>query len=243
MEKENEKQYFVNSRYWTWEEMSAQLDSALAGLETGKTNRLSYAMDWVEGDTVLDVGCQRGVYSYYLAKNGKKVVGVEVDRTVLEIAERKFTHPNLSFKSVDGTRLDLPAESFDCALLLEVLEHTYHPRGLIREVHRVLKPGGTLIVSVPNAASYHTLARSLFLPTASYFAEMETWPDFATDQRDHYYYWDAFTLYRLLNRQGFGYRDHRYVDSRRVFRLLSKVLPPLRKMSTSFMIKVSKQES
>ncbi len=234
------KKYFVNDKYWDWEELSVQMDNALARLESGDSSRLKYAMEWVDGQSVLDIGCQRGVYSYYQASKGRQVVGIDVDPLILEVAERKFSHPNLTFRHTGGNELDFPDSSFGCVMLMEVLEHTFHPRGLISEIHRVLKPGGSLIVSVPNAASYHTLARTLLLPVKSYFAKMESWPEFATDQRDHYFYWDAFTLYRLLNTQGFRYLDHRYVDNRKLVNILGRLLIPLRKMSTCFMIKVRK---
>ncbi|MFC1544759.1 class I SAM-dependent methyltransferase [Gemmatimonadota bacterium] len=238
---EGEDKVVFDQNYWEWADLSAHLDRLSAQLDNRVRGRQLYAVDWVEGETVLDVGCEVGICSYYLARNGKKVVGIDVEKARLEIAERKFSHPNLKFLPADGVDLNFPDESFDCVLLLEVLEHTFHPRGLIREIHRVLKPGGHLIISVPNASSYHTVVRSLLLPIKSYFAKMESWPDFATDQRDHYYYWDAFTLYRLLNRQGFKYTDHCYVDNSRLVNLLGGIIPPLKKISTCFMIKVQKQ--
>ncbi len=238
---ENGSKVPFDEKFWEWKDLSGHLDSLLATLDGSRPGRHKFAIDWVDGDPVLDVGCEVGICAYYLARAGRKVVGIDVEKARLEIAERKFSHPNLTFRHTGGNELDFPDSSFACVMLMEVLEHTWHPRGLIREIHRVLKPGGSLIVSVPNAASYHTLARTLLLPVKSYFAKMESWPEFATDQRDHYYYWDAFTLYRLLNTQGFRYVDHRYVDNRKLVNLLGRLLVPLRKMSTCFMIKVRKQ--
>jgi SAM-dependent methyltransferase len=50
-------------------------------------------------------------------------------------------------------KLPLPANTFDLAICTEVLEHLLWPDALVSEVHRILKPGGALIVSVPNAVS------------------------------------------------------------------------------------------
>jgi len=240
MEPGREK-YFFDGREWDWEALSAYLDRDYGRLHSDGRNRVSRALNLVEGRDVLDVGCHAGQQAHYLAERGHRVQGVDIDDNLLEIAKRKYGGPGVEFAGTDGTRLDFADGSFDCAILLEVLEHTEHPRGLVREIHRVLKPGGHLVVSVPNAASYHTLARSLLLNLKSYYRRMESWPAFATDQRDHYYYWDPFTLYRLLNRQGFRYVDHAFSDNLKLVNVLAGILPFLRRISTCFILKVRRE--
>ncbi|HLA38995.1 MAG TPA: methyltransferase domain-containing protein [Candidatus Glassbacteria bacterium] len=232
------RKYVFDGREWDWAELDAYIGRELDLLRKSGRRRVKLALGMVEGREVLDVGCHLGLEAFLLHERGHQVTGVDVDENVLEIAERKFGNAGIRFSRTDGLHLDFPDGSFDCAILLEVLEHSEHPRGLVRELHRVLRPGGHLIVSVPNAASYHTLARTVLLNLKAYYRKMETWPEFATDQRDHYYYWDPFTLYRLLSRQGFHYADHDFSDNFRLVNALGKVLPLFRRISTCFIIKV-----
>ena len=237
---EAETKYRYRDKLWSWEELDKYLEQAYSKEKFSRPSRITLALDLVEGESVLDIGCHAGAYSHYLACKGHKVVAADVDEDVLKIARRKYSHPDLQFVRTDGEKLDFEDGSFDSVLLLEVLEHCRHPRGLVQEIHRVLRPGGFLILSVPNAASYHTLGRTLLLDPKSYFRKMESWPEFATDQRDHYFYWDPFTIYRLLNRQGFKYADHNFVDNFSWVNFLARFIPPLRRISTCFIIKVQK---
>ena len=234
-----DKKYFYEDKYWQWNELSPHLEKQFPP-EYTHSGRIARALTMAEGRKILDLGCSLGHYSYRLASEGHQVVGVDVDENCVEIARKIHQHPELSFAHTDGRVLEFDDGSFDCVLLLEVLEHTFNPRGLIAEIHRVLKPGGCLIVSVPNASSYHTLARTLLLNIKSYYRKMESWPAFTVDQRDHYFYWEPFTLYRLLNVQGFQYVDHAFRDNFRFFEILGRVLPPLQKISTCYIIKVRK---
>jgi len=236
----DEKKYFYADKLWSWNELEKYIGQTYVEPDISRPNRITLALSMVEGESVLDLGCHIAFYSNFLARKGHKVVGADVDKDALEIARKKFSHPNLEIIETDGKKLDLEDNTFNCALLLEVLEHSRDPRGLVQEIHRVIKPGGFLILSVPNAASYHTFGRTLLLDLKSYFRKMESWPEFAYDQRDHYFYWDPFTIYRLLNKQGFKYADHKFIDNLKLVNFLARVFPPLRRISTCFIIKVQK---
>jgi len=99
------------------------------------------------GRRVLDVGCRYGALTrHYLA--GNEVVGVDVDSDALARAAE------LGIETVwADADADLPFEdaSFDVVVLGEVLEHIRLPQLLLREARRTLRPGGTLVGSVPNA--------------------------------------------------------------------------------------------
>ena len=238
--KKAETKYRYRNRLWSWEEIDKYLDQAYSKEKFSRPTRITLALAMVEGENILDLGCHVGAYSHYLAQKGHKVVAADVDEDVLRIARRKYSHPDLQFVRTDGDKLDFEDNFFDSVLLLEVLEHSQNPRSLVREIYRVLEPGGFLILSVPNAASYHTIGRTLLLDIKSYFRKMESWPEFAADQRDHYFYWDPFTIYRLLNKQGFKYADHKFIDNFKWVNFLARLLPPIRRISTCFIIKVQK---
>jgi SAM-dependent methyltransferase len=99
------------------------------------------------GRRVLDVGCRYGALTRaYLV--GNEVVGVDVDRWALDEAREL----GIETRWVDAEG-PLPFEdaSFDVVVAGELLEHIRDPAVHIREAHRVLRPGGTLVGSVPNA--------------------------------------------------------------------------------------------
>lgn len=98
----------------------------------------------------LDFGCAEGGYVAALLRNGAAtVVGVDVaeDRIKEAIACRI---PNACFQAFNGARLDFANDSFDGAFVNEVLEHVADEQESLREIHRVLRPGGRLIVISPN---------------------------------------------------------------------------------------------
>jgi SAM-dependent methyltransferase len=99
------------------------------------------------GRAVLDLGCRSGaVTSYFLA--GNDVTGLDVDPKALALAaERGITPVRASAEE----RLPFDDGSFDAVVAGELLEHVRDPQGVVRETRRVLKPGGTLVGSVPNA--------------------------------------------------------------------------------------------
>ncbi|RLB12755.1 MAG: hypothetical protein DRG82_16705 [Deltaproteobacteria bacterium] len=240
---QQEKKYRYADRLWSWKELEDFIKrTAEQDLDFSRSTRVTLALDMVEGESVLDLGCHLAVYSHYLARKGHKVVAADVDEQALEIARRMFSHPNLRIVKVEGSRLQFDDNSFHTVILLEVLEHSQDPRTLVREIHRVLKPGGFLVLSIPNAASYHTFARTLFLNIKNYYHKMESWPEFTYDQRDHFFYWDPFTIYRLLNKEGFKYVEHKFIDNSPVVNFISRFIPLVKRLSTCFIIKVRKKE-
>jgi len=99
------------------------------------------------GRRVLDLGCRYGALTRAYAE-GNEVTGVDVDREAL--AEAAKLGIETRWADVDEP---LPFEdaSFDVVVAGELLEHVRDPAGLVGEAKRVLRPGGQLVASVPNA--------------------------------------------------------------------------------------------
>jgi SAM-dependent methyltransferase len=132
---------------------------ASGGTAPGRPRLLSYAgrwgraRRWLPSDAmkVLDVGCAFGFGSAAIVARGpasRVIVGVERDAQLLERAGRDF--PWLTMLDADAAALPVPDSCADAVLLLDVIEHVAKPERVLAEAHRVLRPGGTIIVSVPH---------------------------------------------------------------------------------------------
>jgi len=239
---EKEKFYTYEGREWRWEELLDYLDTRDRRARKPGHTRYWPAAGMVSGRDVLDIGCNAGMFAGLLAERGHRVVGVELNPGLIEICRRRFAgRPELEFRVIGHDRLDLPDSSFDSVVILEVLEHVREPWSLLREISRVLRPGGALVISVPNAASPRVALKTLVLSLPRRFREMDTWPGYLPDQRDHVHMWDVFTLYRMLSLLGFRYAAHDFHDSNPFYKALARLVPPLRKLSSSFFLKVVKE--
>jgi len=113
------------------------------------------------GARVLDVGCNVGRLLSRLAGRGCEGVGVDIIRRDLLSARRHLLDkdPPLAFAQADGGRLPFADAAFDFVTCTETLEHVADAGLALREMARVLKPGGRLVVSVPDTlpelVAYH----------------------------------------------------------------------------------------
>ncbi|MEK7662222.1 MAG: class I SAM-dependent methyltransferase [Patescibacteria group bacterium] len=99
---------------------------------------------------VLDIGCRDGALtaSYCF---GNDVLGVDIDSSSLSRASSRL---GIKTKQIDlNGDWGLPLSSFDAVVAAEVIEHIYYPEIVFEKIHRVLKSGGILVGSVPNAFS------------------------------------------------------------------------------------------
>ena len=99
------------------------------------------------GVRVLDIGCGFGESLGYHKNRGCDVYGVEADENILRVAER------FGFKVKVGVfnSKDFDADFFDYVTMDQVLEHSQNPMETMQVVARILKPGGRLVVTFPNA--------------------------------------------------------------------------------------------
>jgi len=98
----------------------------------------------LKGD-VLDVGCGRKPYKTWLA-SGVRYAGLDITFD---------SEPDILVKP--GEPWNIESESFDAVICTQVLEHVSDPEQFLREIHRVLRPGGTLILTVPFVFPEHEL--------------------------------------------------------------------------------------
>src|SRR5688500_3047937 len=99
----------------------------------------------LSGQRVLDVGCGTGRWTALLAAAGAEAIGIDRSETMLAEARRR--RPGLDFRRMSATRLEFPADSFDLATAVTVVQHL-EPADqalAVAEIARVVRPGGHVL--------------------------------------------------------------------------------------------------
>ena len=120
--------------------------------------------DDYKGKKVLDVGCGVGNDLSRFAKRGADVTGIDLAEHSVELARKNFDLRGLNgrFLVMDGEDMQFPAGSFDLAYCHTVLHFTPEPNRMIREIHRVLRPGGQAIIMTVNKKSWLNRLHRMF---------------------------------------------------------------------------------
>jgi SAM-dependent methyltransferase len=109
----------------------------------------------VEGWRVLDVGCGYGFYSLDFARRGARLIGCDLSLTALEASLQTGQGLGLdgrtAYMAADGSLLPMASEGFDLIFCNCVLEHIDDDRLALAEMHRTLRPGGLLYLTVDSA--------------------------------------------------------------------------------------------
>lgn len=106
-----------------------------------------------DGQTILDCGCGRGFYLKMLRHlGGARLFGVDLELPYLRKAHRNTADlPAILVSNASIYELPFPDGTFDAVILSEILEHVERDVDALREVRRVLKPGGLALITVPHA--------------------------------------------------------------------------------------------
>ena len=106
---------------------------------------------------VLEVGCGLGTDGAQFAKAGADYTGVDLTDAAIDLARKRFELFKLpgTFRVADAEHLDFPDESFDVVYSHGVLHHTPDTAGAVREIHRILRPGGKAVVMLYHRNSYN----------------------------------------------------------------------------------------
>jgi SAM-dependent methyltransferase len=118
--------------------------------------RVQTIFDWVaptDDMLILDMPCGRGFYlNMFRYVSQCRLIGAELDWEVIEKAQANVGHlPDLMLNNVDIYAMPYPDNTFDAVILSEILEHLDDDVAGLKEVYRVLKPGGVVAITVPNA--------------------------------------------------------------------------------------------
>jgi SAM-dependent methyltransferase len=116
----------------------------------------------IEGP-VLDVGTGMGLTARALAARGFDVVSVDMNANDQQVAEFLTEDPDLrgriEFRIADAARLPFPAGHFGCAVAVDVLHHLDAGGPVLAELHRVVRPGGRIVVADFSVDGFEMVAR------------------------------------------------------------------------------------
>jgi 2-polyprenyl-3-methyl-5-hydroxy-6-metoxy-1,4-benzoquinol methylase len=144
----------------TWDERAPDWDlaaesHALSADRTAEIARLAVALDLHHGSTLLDAGCGAGQFSIAFAHLGCQVTGVDISSAMIDRARMHAQDRgvDITFRTGDISTLADPTNTFDTVHARVVLQFARDPIGALRQLRRVLRPGGRMFASVPGSLS------------------------------------------------------------------------------------------
>lgn len=157
------------------------------------------------GDRWLDAGCGTGTLSRDLAVAGGEVVGVDASSAMVEMAMKLLHESNdrlgCRFEKVESIEhLPFGDASFDGVLCSSVIEYVDDPAMAVAELGRVLKPGGRLLVTVPNSQAWTRKLERVAHQITKRCTD-RPWPRYLNHSRWHF---DRGSLSMLLHEAGLG---------------------------------------
>lgn len=119
----------------------------LSILKQQKLEEILSMLGETSGKRCLDIGGDNGVISYFLRKNGGRWASADLEKEAVD-SIRSLVKEEVY--RIDGKSTPFPDDSFDTVVIVDFLEHIETDALFIKELHRIIKPGGTLIINVPN---------------------------------------------------------------------------------------------
>lgn len=121
------------------------------------TVRRDRVVAWVHdlSGNLLDIGCATGHLATRLDRSDRHVTAIDFSRDMLKQTRRtaQAVNAHVDLLSADATSVPVATESVDGVMCLGLIEYVECPIDVVAECHRVLKPGGTFVLSLPNALS------------------------------------------------------------------------------------------
>lgn len=139
---------------WTGERIIPKLLKPTNGMLLEHIARYYFATPYIQG-RVLDLACGTGYGCHMVAKERKReiteVIGVDIDPETLYYANREYNHQKVTYRQGSATDPQLPEQLgvFDTILSFETIEHVEDEQTFMDNLYRMLKPGGTLVLSSP----------------------------------------------------------------------------------------------
>lgn len=153
---------------------------------------LQIASAGLKGQRILDIGCGSGLLGEALRKKGNYVIGVNISQSELAVAKNRLDEIICHDVTSD---IDINLEQpVDVLLFSDILEHTPDPEFVLKKFLKYLKPGGLIIISIPNVACYNMRLRLL----GGFF----NYEDYGVLDRTHLRFFTKKSLLKFLHHCG-----------------------------------------
>lgn len=160
----------INAQSEFWSKVAARYDEVV-DLQIGPKTR-SLVRDQLSREgrfgRVAEFGCGTGFYTEALVNRASEVIATDLSPGMLAEAIQRVTATNVKFQAEDCQKTSLPSEAFDTAFMSLVIHFT-EPAETLAEMHRILKPGGRLIISNGNPRALSPVNRFRWLARGIYY--------------------------------------------------------------------------
>lgn len=104
-----------------------------------------------ENIKIIDIGCGSGWTSYFLAKAGYEVLGIDISKDAIQAASKRFGTElsNLSFKVADFEKMPSDISGYDVAVFIDSLHHADNQFAALKSVYKILNAGGICVICEP----------------------------------------------------------------------------------------------
>lgn len=182
------------------------------------SGRLKFSYDNLPDkiEKLLDAGCSYGYGTKYFSEKSKDTYGIDIFEEHIKIAKAKYPNINFFCKVTENTGFD--SEFFDAIVFTDVLEHTKDKIKSLSELFRILKNGGTIIISTPNKGlfgfldpyNYGYYLRKLFpfvyrflYKIIRFFKERKIPKDYNPEHLEKHYHYSLKDLIQMLDSSDF----------------------------------------
>ena len=155
-------------------------------IQPSQRKKLDIVRRFRQSGTLLDVGCGAGFFVREASKNGFSAQGIEFSREAVEFGMREG---DVRLTEGDLLKTEFPLSSFEVVTLWQVLEHLPRPVEVLKRIRALLKPGGILVIAVPNFDS----VQARVFRSRWYHLEVPR----------HLYHFTPATLRKFLDAEGF----------------------------------------
>lgn len=142
---------------------------------------------------ILDLGCASGHITNLIKKKFKvaEVFGIDVSKLFIEYAKKKYK--NIKFICADGHKIPFPDKYFNLVVCTETLEHVLSPKIVMKEIKRVLRDDGEIIIEMDSGSFFFSIVWYLWKK----IGRGKVWKD------AHISYFNKMKLKTLINQTGF----------------------------------------
>jgi ubiquinone/menaquinone biosynthesis C-methylase UbiE len=98
----------------------------------------------------LEIGFGSGYGTFHASNFLSHIDAIEVDQETVNFAKEKYSSPKISYGTFNGKTIPFPEDTFDLVYSFQVIEHVQEDEHFLKEAKRVLRPGGTLLITTPN---------------------------------------------------------------------------------------------